>query len=60
MIEILLIILLTLLIGGVAYWLWGKAPVIPEPFKAIGGWVILVVTVVIVIMQLVRLIHLIH
>lgn len=58
MIEILLTVLLILLIGGVAYWLWGKAPIIPEPFKAIGGWVILVVSVIMVVLQIVKLIKL--
>lgn len=58
MIEILLTVLLILLIGGVAHWLWNKAPIIPEPFKAIGGWLILVVSVVMVVLQVVKLIKL--
>lgn len=58
MLEIGLICLLILVVGGVAYWLWGKAPFIPEPFKAIGSWIILVVAVIMFIIQIVKLIKL--
>lgn len=58
MVEILLITLLILAVGGIAYWLWKQAPFIPEPFKAVGSWLILVVTIVLVVLQIVRLIKL--
>ncbi len=60
MVAIILTILLILLIGGVAYGLWKKAPdtLVPPPFKEVGSWLILVGTIVLVVFQIIKLIHL--
>jgi hypothetical protein len=49
LVHIVLVLIIVGMIAGLLWWLVGKAPFLPEPFKSVIQWVILAVCVIFLI-----------
>jgi hypothetical protein len=49
LVHIVLVLIIVGMIAGLLWWLVGRAPFLPEPFKSIIQWVILALCVIFLI-----------